>query len=107
MDLVDWLQEIRDALFYEPINLWLGFSFLCHNTKTTDLIYIYACIQLSPFHAKFKSAKEFDFFIDEFKGKSQSEILEETFVAQQDDNPFSKSGFRPYQLVCSYIWIRK
>ena len=105
--MVDWLQEIRDAILYEPINLWLGFSFLCRNSRSGDVIYLFACPQLSPFHSKFHKPSEFNEFIDEFKGKSHLDLLEETFVSTQDDNPFASSGFYPYKLICSYIWIRK
>ena len=78
MDVVDWLQEIRDAILYEPINLWLGFSFLCRNSRSGDIIYLFACPQLSPFHSKFRNPTEFNAFIDEFKGKSHLDLLEDT-----------------------------
>ena len=107
MDLVDWLQEIRDCLWYQKTMIWIGFSFLCENVKTGDIIYIFSCIQLAPYHKKFSSVKRFNDFIDEFKGKTHHDILNETFISQKEDNPFANSGFRPYKLVCNYIWIRK
>ena len=107
LDLVSWLEEIRDAILYEPTNLWVGFSFLCHNSKNDSVIYIFAAMQLATYHTKFSSRSKLNDFIDDFKGKNHHDLLEETFVAQQDDNPFSSSGFRPYKLVCNYVWIRK
>ena len=108
LDLVSWLEEIQDCLRYEPTNIWIGFSFLCW--KTTNIsypIYIFAALPLAPFHFKFRDRQGLSRIIDEFKGLSQFDLLQETFVATEDDNPFANSGYRPNRLVCSYIWIRK
>lgn len=108
MDLVSWLEEIQDCLRYEPTNIWIGFSFLCMKTKdNSDPIYIFGARALAPFHDKFSSPEGFSNFIDQFKGLTHFDLLQETFVASEDDNPFANSGYRPYKLVCSYIWIRK
>ena len=107
LDLVDWLMEIRDAIYYEQTNILVGFSFLCRNTKSDSIIYIYACEQLAPYRAKFSTKKEFNNFINEFKGKTHYDLLQETFISTYDDNPFANSGYVPHCLVCSYIWITK
>ena len=107
MDIVDWLQEIRDCISYHKTKIWIGFSFLCEKVKTGDVIYIFSCMQLAPYQTKFSTFDQFNNFIDDFKGKTHSDLLNETFISQKEDNPFANSGFRPYKLVCSYIWIRK
>ena len=107
LDLVDWLMEIRDAIYYEQTNIWVGFSFLCRNTKSDSIIYIYACEQLAPYHAKFSTKRQFNRFIDTFKGKTHYDLLQETFISTYDDNPLTNSGYVPAGLVCSYIWINK
>ena len=108
LDLVSWLEEIRDSIHYETTSLWIGFSFLClKNSPPHTPIYIFAAKALATFHTKFSSPSQFNDFIDDLKGLSHHELLQQTFVATQDDNPFANSGYRPYKLVCSYIWIRK
>ena len=108
LDLVSWLEEIRDSIHYETTSLWIGFSFLClKNSPPHTPIYIFAAKALATFHTKFSSPSQFNDFIDDLKGLSHHEILQQTFVATQDDNPFANSGYLPYKLVCSYIWIRK
>ena len=106
--MVTWLEEIQDCLRYEPSNIWIGFSFLCYKGKdSSNPIYIFAALPLAPFHFKFRDRNGFSSIINEFKGMSHFDLLQETFVASEDDNPFANSGYRPYKLVCSYIWIRK
>ena len=106
--MVTWLEEIQDCLRYEPTNIWIGFSFLCYKGKdSSNPIYIFAAMPLAPYHFKFHTPSGLSEFIDGFKGMSHFDLLQETFVASEDDNPFANSGYRPYRLVCSYIWIRK
>ena len=108
MDLVSWLEEIQDCLRWEPMKIWIGFSFFCWKTKEeSPPIYIFGARALAPFFDKISNREQFSDFIDTFKGLSHFDLLQETFIATEDDNPFSNSGYRPYRLVCSYIWIRK
>ena len=108
MDLVSWLEEIQDCLRYETTNIWIGFSFLCMKTKDDSKpIYIFGAMPLAPYHEKFRNRSGLSAIIDQFKGMSHFDLLQDTFVATEDDNPFANSGYRPYKLVCSYIWIRK
>ena len=108
MDLVSWLQEIQDCLRYEPTNIWIGFSFMCWKTKdSSNPIYIFGAMPMAPYHEKFRNRSGLDAIIDQFKGMSQFDLLQDTFVASEDDNPFANSGYRPYRLICSYVWIRK
>ena len=83
MDLISWLEEP-----YTPI-------------------YIFKAKALAVFHTKFTRPPQFTDFIDDLKGLTHHEILQQTFVDTHDDNPFANSGYRPYKLVCSYIWKRK
>ena len=107
-DLANWLAQIGECLrFSEPIHIWIGFSFLVKD-ETNTLEYIYAIRQLSSYNFKITSKDQFTYFINDwFKSMSISELLDKTFISTKEDNPFYKSGFRPYKLICSYIWIRK
>ena len=42
-----------------------------------------------------------------FSNKSNKDLLKETYVAQREDNVFTKSGLDPHKLVCAYIWTFK
>jgi len=45
--------------------------------------------------------------ISHFSNKSNQDLLKETYVGQQEDNVFTKSGLDPHKLVCAYIWTYK
>ena len=102
-----WLESIASSVwFQDDTYIKINFSFLCKNSLTGETIYIYAARGLSPF----------DFFVDNKKEcrdefskipKDQSSLLNKVFINSQSDNPFSQSGYYPYRLVCSYIWIMK
>ena len=73
----------------------------------SEPIYIFGAMPMAPYHGKFRNYSGLSAFIDQFKGMSQFDLLQDTFVASEDDNPFANSGYRPYRLICSYVWIRK
>ena len=58
-------------------------------------------------HYKLNTMDEFDSIISKYKSYTESDHLENSFIKSQKDNVFYLSGFRPYRLVCSYIWIQK
>ena len=105
--MFEWMQEIGDCLtFRTPVSFYMGFSFFAKDDEDS-LVYIYAVRQLASFTFKFNSKEQFNYFIKPFSGLPLSLFLEKTFISTKEMNPFWKSGFRPVQLVCSYIWIRK
>ena len=50
--------------------------------------------------------EEWDSWVDEFKGMNDYDIMMQ-LMNTENACPFQESGFRPYKLVCSYIWIKK
>ena len=71
------------------------------------MIYIYAAQEMRMAHYKIYTPESFDPIIKKYKTVSHEKLLNETFVATQEDNLFAKSGFVQHKLICSYIWIRK
>ena len=107
MDMFEWLGEIGDCLSFDsPVTFYMGFSFFAKDDENS-LVYIYAVRQLASFTFKFKSKDQFKEFIKPFSGLPPSFFLQKTFIHTKEMNPFYKSGFRPVELVCNYIWIRK
>ena len=105
--MYDWLKSIGSCLsFKDPLSFSLGFSFFAQN-GSEGLVYIYAVRQLASFRFRFTSKSQYFDYIKNFKNVGLDVFLESTFISQKGENPFWKSGFRPTQLVCSYIWIRK
>ena len=106
-DLYKWLVEIGSVLSFKPtIQIFIGFSFFVKD-ELNEEIYIYAIRQLCSYHEKFSRKSQYDDFIQLFKNMGPDSLLQSTFVSQKSENPFWRSGFRPVQLVCSYIWVYK
>ena len=106
-DLYEWLKQIGNALSFKPsIQIYIGFSFFVKDELNVEK-YIYAVRQLCSYHEKFSKKSEFEDYIREFKNLGNDTLLQSTFVSQKEDNPFWRSGFRPVQLVCCYVWIYK
>ena len=102
-----WLKSIASKVWFDTdTHIQINFSFLCKKPLTGETIYIYAAKPLSPYNFFVDSKKE---CLDEFSKipKDQSSLLHKVFVNSQSDNPFSESGYCPYRLVCSYVWIMK
>ena len=105
-DLYDWLKQIGDCVSFRPsIHAFIGFAFFVSDGTAQQ--YIYSIRQLCSYQHKFRSKSEFTEYIQAFKNITHESILKTTFVSQNDENPFFRSGFRPNQLVCSYIWLFK
>ena len=106
-DLFEWLKDIGSALSFKPrLQLFIGFSFFVKDEVNSQK-YIYAIRQLCSYHEKFSRKSQFDEYIQGFRNMGHDSLLQSTFVSQKSDNPFWRSGFRPVQLVCCYIWIYK
>lgn len=106
-DLFEWLADIGNCLtFKSAVQIYIGFSFFVKDELNVEK-YIYAIRQLSSYHQKVLSKREYDEYILEFKNMGPDTLLQSTFVSQKEDNPFWRSGFRPVQLVCCYVWIYK
>ena len=118
-----WLENIGYALRWQPMNIWIGFSFLmkCQKENETKIIYwydlsfktliwfifSYAARELSFVKARIHTEEEFDKLRAKFDEYTELDFLKSTFVNNQEENVFHKSGFLPYKTVCAYVWIRK
>ena len=106
--LNDWLSEIAaHTLFAEQTRLAVGFSFLCWVPHTNERTYLFSAKALAPYQVTASSRQECLSVFNKIGAKSNSEILNDTFVNSLSDNPFSKSGFCPLKIVCSYVYITK
>ena len=107
-NLYEWMMEVGECLrLSTPVTIWIGFSLIVKD-ELNQRFYIYAIRQLSSWNFKFTSREQFNFLVkDTFKEISLHDLLHQTYISTKDDNPFFKSGFRPYKLVCNYLWIRK
>ena len=112
-------------MFFKMIQFWLTLkSFLAKN-QSNQLVYMngsnhylrtrcrswknlesYAAKALAN-HFKIATKSDFDDLISRYSNYSDSDHLENSFIKSQKDNVFYLSGFRPYRLVASYIWIEK
>ena len=109
LSLYDWLRDIGKCIsFKSPVAFSIGFSFFAKPGDGEEEIYIYVVRQLAATKFTCTSREQFSWFVKTlFEKVPLSYYLEESFIMTREDNPFYKSGFRPTQLVCSYIWIRK
>ena len=106
-EIFSWLESIGDCLSYKPsIQVWIGFSFFAKD-ENSELIYIYAVRQLCSYQFQFYSKSQYAGFLQIFKNIGLDELLHTTFISQREENPFWKSGFRPFKLVSNYVWLRK
>ena len=87
--------------------MYIGFSFLAWKPTSNDRIYIYAAKSLAPFKFFCDSRKECLAKFDQIGRMKTAELLKQTFISVDDDNPFAESGFVPLKLVSTYIWISK
>ena len=107
-DFKDWLNKIATCiLFAEETRLAIGFSFLCWVPHTNERTYLFSAKALAPYQFTASSKNECLSAFNKIGAKSDSEILNDTFINSLSDNPFSKSGFCPLKIVCSYVYITK
>ena len=107
-DIYEWLRDIGNCIsFKDPVAFSIGFSFFARPGDGEDEKYIYIVRQLASHRFTCSFKEQYTEFIKLFKGLPLSFFLEKTFIMTKEANPFYKSGFRPTQLVCNYIWIRK
>ena len=70
-DLFEWLSEIGNCLtFKSAVQIYIGFSFFVKDELNVEK-YIYAIRQLSSYHQKILSKREYDEFILQFKNIGQ------------------------------------
>ena len=63
---------------------------------------------LAAYTAKCLERSEAYEFADRLEKMTDAEHLQNTFISTTDTgNPFEESGYCPFRLVCSYIWITK
>ena len=107
LDFRQWLEDIgQNVLFGENTHVRIGFSFICWKPLTGEKIYIWAA----------RSHATYNFFVDDHEEytseiskipKHGGNLLHKTFIDQEEEDPFSNSGYCPLKFICSYIWIQK
>ena len=102
--MYDWLTEIGESIRFQNLFIWVNFSFLM--VKDETISYRFAAKALSIERFKLFDKEGWIDFTDRFKGKNEEDFFSQVF-ANKEDNPFQASGYRPYKLVCAYVWIRK
>ena len=114
-----FLKKIFESLTDQPMVVRIGFSFLMKKQKDQDLVYIYESKSLAQLYklrdqVNINKISVFEYFkvdaeqlVVKYQNKSYQDLLMETYVAQEEDNVFTKSGLDPFKLICSYIWIYK
>ena len=122
VDLMEWLKTIGKCLRFQDMMVWLSFSYMLEKGHMSErsLIYKYAIKGLPLSSLKLDSEvilswnygvylilqEEWDSWVDEFKGMNDYDIMMQ-LMSTENACPFQESGFRPYKLVCGYIWIKK
>ena len=108
MDFGSWLESIaKTVLFTERTHVQVGFSFLCWNPITKEKIYIWAARGLSPYDFYCNNHEECMDRFEKIGRLSAGDLLQKTFVEEQEDNPFGMSGYGPLKMICTYVWIKK
>ena len=77
------------------------------NFSINKIIYIFAARDYSIDIHKINTKKGMETVIELYRHMTRHDILQKTYVASVSKNPFSQSGFIPWKLVSSHIWIRK
>ena len=72
-----------------------------------DTIYIWAGRGNAPFSYRISSQAEAFEKFEKIGAKSHADLLMETFVNTQEENPFAESGYCPTRIVSTYVWITK
>ena len=107
-DFGDWLEKIAKKILYnEYTQVKVGFSFLSWKPITNERTYLFSAKELAPFKYMVGSEDELLMKFSKIGSMSDSEMLNQTFIQSIPDNPFSKSGFTPLKIVCSYVYITK
>ena len=102
--MFEWLTKIGECLRFQNTWVWVNFSFIM--AKDNSLQYAFAAKALSFETTKLYDKEGWSEFTDRFQNKNENDFLQELFKTKED-SPFKESGYRPYKLVCAYIWIRK
>ena len=107
-DLYHWMYKIGQCLrFSSPVTIWVGFSLIVKD-EFNNRAYIYAIRQLASYNFKFTSRGQYEEYCKkQFEDIKLHDRLQKTYISTKDDNPFYKSGFRPFKLISCYVWIRK
>ena len=121
MDLMEWLKTIGKCLRFQDLIVWVGFSYMLEKDDMSEryLIYKYAVKELALTMTKLHTEvylnygpqlmaiqEEWDKWADGFKGMDDLDIIKR-LMNSDEACPFQESGFRPYKLICGYIWLRK
>ena len=104
----EWLEAVAETILYnEDTDVKVGFSFIAWKPLKNERIYLFSTKPFAPF--KFVVSDQ-DELMKKFKrigSITDSELLNRTFIKSLQGNAWSKSGFCPLKIVCSYIYITK
>ena len=104
----EWLDAIAETILYnEDTEVKVGFSFISWKPITNDRVYLFSAKALAPFTFVVDNEDELKNKFSKLALLTDSELLNRTFIGNLSDNPFSKSGFCPLKIVCSYVYITK
>jgi len=87
--------------------MWIGYSYLCKNPVSGKIIYIFAARDFAIEINKIGRKNTFSSLIDDYRNLSEQQLLQKTFVASSPMNAFAASGFIPFKIISSNIWLRK
>ena len=108
MTFAEWLDAVAETILYnEDTEVKVGFSFISWKPITNDRVYLFSAKALAPFKFVVDNEEELREKFSKLGSMTDSEILNKTFLTTLSDNPFSKSGFCPLKIVCSYVYITK
>ena len=102
-----WLKSIIKAIRWNDFCvIHVGFSFIATNKE--EKIYLFCPKSLAAYSEKCIEKSDAIEFAERLEKMTQAEHLQNTFINTTDTgNPFEQSGYCPFRLVCSYIWITK
>ena len=105
--MYEWLGKITSKIRLADIFIWVGFSFLMRKTTAEgeEFKYMFAARELAYERTKVHDEKGLNEFVDRFKLKTESDILQGLFK-NKEANADSISGFQPYKVISAYVWIR-
>ena len=122
-DFDDWLSQIAKTVCWSQHTMvQVGFAFIGKKTfkfykffktfkawkpTTNEHIYLWAGRGNSPFNFEVSSQAECLRKFAEIGKMSHPELLNETFITEEEDYNYYKSGFCPKKIVSTYVWIQK
>ena len=106
-DLSYFVQQITFSVV-GAFEIRIGLSFIAQSADQ-NMIYFFA-IRARPINHKYRiisNKKQATELVSYLRSFSNNDLLNHTFLLNDELNSFSKSGFRPRRLVLAVFWITK